>query len=44
MNHMIEFGEEDKRKNPKKVEITTDKKQFITEIAPEIALKFSILK
>ena len=44
MNYMIEFGDDDKRNNPTQVEIKTNKKKFTSDIAPEIALKFSRLK
>ena len=44
MNYMIEFGDDDKRNNPTQVEIKTNKKKFTSDIEPEIALKFSILK
>ena len=44
MNYLIEFGDEEQRKDPLKVEIKTDKKKFTSEIAPEIPLRFSPLK
>ena len=41
MNYKIEFGDEERRRNPNKVDITTDRQEFINNIEPELGLKFS---
>jgi len=43
MNYKIEFGDEEKRRNPNEVVIGTDKTDMTNKISPEMGLRFSPL-